>query len=96
MPTPNNPEMNWPKIPSYVVTAVVVIISTLFTTYVMQKVNTEIDRQQTALIETLDNRLRALEASRFTQADADRTILYLEKQVDILFKRMDRIEQKLD
>lgn len=88
--------MNWPKIPSYVVTAVVVILSTLITTYVMQKVNTEIDRQQTLLIEALDNRLRAIEASRFTQADADRTIQYLEKQVDILFKRIDRLEEKVD
>ena len=88
--------MKWPKIPSYIMTAIVVILSTLATTYVMQKVNTEIDRQQTVLIEALDNRLRAVESSRFTQADADRTIEYLEKQVDILSKRIDRLEEKVD
>ena len=87
-------EMKWPKLPSYLVTAIVVILSTLATTYVTQQVNTHLDEQQTKVIESLDERLRVIELSRFTEADFDRTVKSMQRQVDRLESRMERVERQ--
>ena len=88
----NPAEMKWPKLPSYLVTAIVVVLSTLASNYVSQQLNTHINERQTELIENLDERLRLIEMDRFTQGDFDRNFEGLERRVDRIQARVDRLE----